>query len=85
MKEIDELIFFEGTIYSCIYNEKGKFSQSQIALLLELLLGKISLAGKINVWIASPGLKDAGYEVCQYLHVLVVELIQDSLQRSEIG
>jgi len=31
--ETNELLFFKGVIFECTYNDSGKFSQSQMALL----------------------------------------------------
>ena len=35
-KEPKELLFFKGGVYECTYNQRGKFSHTQLAILLDL-------------------------------------------------
>lgn len=63
VKEIEELIFFKGGIYACTYNEENKFSQSQIAILMELPSQEhINEMKKFDILITPPGIKNCSYD-----------------------
>ena len=65
LKEPRRIIFFLGAIFECTYNDpEGKFSQSQMALLVELPTTEtIERWEKINVLVAPPGMKEIEYNL----------------------
>ena len=62
-KEPETLLFFRGAIYECTYNEDGKFSQSQLAILFTLP-NEDDIRGfkKIELLVAPPGKKDIRFD-----------------------
>ena len=59
LKEPTQILFFRGAMYECTYNEDGKFSQSQLAILFDLpSQDDLNNWRKIKVLVAPPGLKD---------------------------
>ena len=62
-KEPNLLLFFRGAKYEFTYNQEGKFSQSQMALLYDLP-DQTDLNGwkKIKVLAAPPGIKDIEFD-----------------------
>ena len=63
MKEPRSLLFFPGAKYEITYNKEGEFSQSQMALLIEVPSQKdLDLWRKIKVLTAPPGVRDIDYD-----------------------
>ena len=55
-------MFFVGALFEFTQNEIGKFSQSQLCLLLELpRIEDVSVFRKIKVLVAPPGVKEFYY------------------------
>jgi predicted GIY-YIG superfamily endonuclease len=65
LKEPRRILFFAGAIFECTYNDsQGKFSQSQMALLIELpTTNALQHWEKIKVLIAPPGMKEIDFNV----------------------
>ena len=70
-KEPRCLLFFVGAVFEFTYNERGKFSQSQLAVMMEL--PEVQDNGsfeKISLYIAPPGVKEYVYSsehTCSFL------------------
>jgi hypothetical protein len=63
LKEPRRLLFFKGAIFECTYNEEDKFSQSQMALLLDLpSASALTNWEKIKILVAPPGLREVDYD-----------------------
>ena len=63
LKEPRVLLFFIGGKYTFTYNEEGKFSQSQLGLLLEMPeFDDVKNFRKIPMLVAPPGIKDFIFE-----------------------
>ena len=63
VKEQPLILFFVGALFEFTQNEAGKFSQSQLCLLLELPTNEdIQEFCRIKVMVAPPGLKEFFYE-----------------------
>ena len=63
VKEQPLILFFVGALFEFTQNEVGKFSQSQLCLLLELPTNEdIQEFCRIKVMVAPPGLKEFFYE-----------------------
>ena len=64
VKEPDELVFVVGGIYECTINDHdGRFSQSQLALMLDLSLqDKIDKFDAIPLWIAPQGTQTIDFD-----------------------
>ena len=64
MKEPRSLLFYQGAIYVCTFNDvSGSFSQSQMALLFDLpSQHQLKNWQKIRVLIAPPGTKEIIYD-----------------------
>ena len=61
-KEPRKLLFFVGAVYQFTYNNDGKFTQSQMGLLLDLpSQGDIENFRKIAIMVAPPGIKAVSY------------------------
>ena len=64
MKEPRELLFFVGAFYEFTYNDDGKFSQSQIGLLMNLPDQEtVNNFRKIPIYVAPPGIKVVAYKM----------------------
>ena len=62
-EEPEKLLIFKGSIFECTYNEVGKFSQSQLALLYTLPeITTLHEFKKIDVLIAPPGKKEIMFD-----------------------
>ncbi len=62
-KEPRNLLFFVGAVYQFTYNEVGKFTQAQLALLLELpSVSDVENFRKIKILVAPPGIKVVEYD-----------------------
>ena len=63
VKEPETLLFFRGAKFIFTYNDDGKFSQSQIGLLLEVPThNTVNRFKKISILVSPPGLKDVQYD-----------------------
>ena len=63
VKEPRSLLFFKGAIYSCTFNNKGVFSQAQMALLYNLpSQSDVDNWRPIKLLLAPPGLKSIFYD-----------------------
>ena len=63
VKEPRSLLFFKGAIYSCTFNNKGVFSQAQMALLYDLpSQSDVENWRPIKLLLAPPGLKSIEYD-----------------------
>lgn len=63
VKEPQTLLFFKGAKFIFTYNEDGKFSQSQIGLLLQKpTQSDVKKFKRIPILVSPPGIKDAKYD-----------------------
>ena len=63
LKEPRTLLFFCGAVYEFTYNKEGQFSQSQMAILIELpLQDDLDRHKKINILAAPPGIHDIEFD-----------------------
>jgi hypothetical protein len=63
VKEPRTLLLYRGAVYEFTYNDRGKFSQSQIGLLYDVPLQiDLDRCKKFNTLVAPPGVKDITWD-----------------------
>ena len=63
VKEPRTLLLYRGAVYEFTYNDRGKFSQSQIGLLYDVPLQiDLDRCKKFNILVAPPGVKDITWD-----------------------
>ena len=82
LKEPRELLFFIGAFYEFTYNDDGKFSQSQIGLLMNLPDQEtVNNFRKIPIYVAPPGIKDMEYDPTKTIE----QYVEEGWERQLVG